>query len=85
MHLRGPYPGPVLIGCMNAHKIFLKFFYRMATAAGALSNALGERAALAHLLLDVASNVFVSWPPLEGFACVLEFLNESRWPPIGDD
>jgi hypothetical protein len=70
---------------VNAHKIFLKFLYRMATAAGALSNALGERAAIAHWLLDVTSNVFVSWPALEWFAYALEFLNESRWPPNCDD
>lgn len=58
-------------------RIFLNVLYRMATAAGVLSNALGERAALAHLLLEITSNSFVSWPPLEVVAWVLEFLNES--------
>lgn len=65
-------------------QILLRFLYRIATTAGALSDAFGERAPLAHLMLDLTSNAFVSWPPLEVVACALEFLNESRWPPIGD-
>lgn len=70
---------------MTLYRIFRDFLYRITTAAGALSNALGERAAGAHCLLDVASAVGANYPLLQAAAYMLEFLKGSRWPPNGDD